>query len=70
MAGSSKRLSRWLSPTPGSSAKRYAVLVTGLSWLSVTLAVFLAVMMCVGAVAYFLKTFFHINPRWMFGLFD
>ena len=52
------------------STRMFAALVTGLSWISVTLSVFLVFMMSVGAVAYFAKTFYHITPRWMFGLFD
>ena len=70
MAETSKKLHSRNSPAPGMSAKLFVVLVTGLSWISVTLSCFLVFMMGVGAVAYFAKTIFHITPRWMFGLFD
>ena len=70
MVESSNKPHSRFSSTPGMSMKLFVALVTGLSWISVTLAFFLVFMMSVGAVAYFAKTFYHITPRWMFGLFD
>jgi len=45
-------------------------LATAMLYLSVTLSVFLAVVMLTGMVAFFAKTFYHIPPKWLFGLFD
>lgn len=45
-------------------------LATAILYLSVALSVFLAVVMVTGMVAFFAKTFFHIPPKWLFGLFD
>ena len=50
--------------------KKEEILVTAAMYFSVALAVFVAVVTLTGMVAYFLKTFFHIAPTWLFGLFD
>ncbi len=50
--------------------KKEEILVTAAMYFSVALSVFIAVIVLTGAMAYFLKTFFHIAPTWLFGLFD
>jgi hypothetical protein len=45
-------------------------LATAILYLSVVLSVFITVVMVTGMVAFFAKTFFHIQPKWLFGLFD
>ena len=45
-------------------------LVTVAMYFSMALSVFVAVIVLTGMVAYFLKMFFHIDPKWLFGLFD
>ncbi len=45
-------------------------LLTAIMYGSVALSVFIVVVMLTGMVAYFAKTFYHIPPKWLFGLFD
>ncbi len=45
-------------------------LAKAMLYLSVTMSVLLTVVMLTGMVAFFAKTFYHIPPKWLFGLFD
>ena len=44
-------------------------LAKALLYVSVTVAVLVTVVMLTGMIAYFAKTFYHVPPRWLFGLF-
>lgn len=50
--------------------KHRILLAKMLLYLSVAVAVFVTVVMLTGMAAYFAKTFYHIPPKWLFGLFD
>lgn len=52
------------------SSKTLSRMATALLYLSFAVAVLVSVLMLTGMVAYFAKTFYHVQPRWMFGLFD
>ena len=57
-------------PWGGEAVKRKLFLMSVVMYGSVALAVFIVVTMLTGMAAYFAKTFYHIPPRWLFGLFD
>lgn len=45
-------------------------LATAMLYLSVALSVFITLVMLTGMAAFFAKTFYHVPPKWLFGLFD